>query len=175
MKRAAALTSVSFLASSVQANGLSSDWVNGFETGIFMRDDENVYYDYSCDKPAGDSALMEQAQSIIAPMKMMKMFMKDEKLASMCDTFEIFANSASELELVMMGSYDGGDFCSGLIFGKAGSKLLIDIAQRFVKIPDEHNPALKEPRLDLTPSTVVVNKNKPSMKDQYLQNDKNKK
>ena len=58
----------------------------------------------------------------------MKVFLNDEKLSSMCDTFELFANGAAELEVLFLGNYDGGDFCSGLIFGKSGSKMLIEIA-----------------------------------------------
>ena len=61
-------------------------------------------------------------------MKMMQVFMKDEKLSSLCDTFELFANASSELEVLFVGNYDGGDFCTGLIFGRSGSKMLIEIA-----------------------------------------------
>ena len=70
--------------------------------------------------------------------------MNDEKLKSLADTAETFINAASELEAVFLGNYDGGDFCSGLIFGRAGSKMLVEVANRFMNIPDEHNPALKE-------------------------------
>ena len=43
---------------STEAKGmLSSDFINGFETGIFVRDDENAFYDYSCEKPKMDKQL----------------------------------------------------------------------------------------------------------------------
>ena len=74
----------------------------------------------------------------------MQAFTKDEKLNSLADTIELFTNAASELEVLFYGTYDGGDFCSGLIFGRSGSKMLIEIAQRLWRIPDEHNPANKE-------------------------------
>ena len=76
-------------------------------------------------------------------MKMMQAFTKDEKLNTLVDTIELFTNAASELEVLFYGNYDGGDFCSGLIFGRSGSKMLIEIANRLVSIPDEHNPANK--------------------------------
>ena len=38
-------------------NALTIDFINGFETGIFVRDDDNAFYDYSCDKPKSDSNL----------------------------------------------------------------------------------------------------------------------
>ena len=61
----------------------------------------------------------------------------------MADSVELFIEAVVELEEVFTGNYDGGDFCSGMIFGKTGSKALVTIAQKFMTIPDEHNPALK--------------------------------
>ena len=40
-----------------QAKVVATDFINGFETGIFVRDDENAFYDYSCEKPKGDSTI----------------------------------------------------------------------------------------------------------------------
>ena len=77
-------------------------------------------------------------------MKMMQAFTKDEKINSMADTIELFTTAASDLEVLFYGNYDGGDFCSGLIFGRSGSKMLIEVAQRYWTIPDDHNPANKE-------------------------------
>ena len=71
--------------------------------------------------------------------------------------------------MVFEGNYDGGDFCSGLIFGKAGSKMLMEMANRFIKIPDDHNPALK-------PQEVVpeVKNPKGRVTDEFLKKDKKK-
>ena len=64
------------------------------------------------------------------------------------NTVEIFINNAVELEAVFRGGYDGGDFCSGFIFGRSGSKMLMEIAGEYLApdLPDEHNPALKAPK-----------------------------
>ena len=75
---------------------------------------------------------------------MMQAFTKDEKINSMADTIELFTNAASDLESLFYGNYDGGDFCSGLIFGRSGSKMLIEVAQRYWTIPDDHNPANRD-------------------------------
>ena len=109
-----------------------------------VRDDEGAFYDYSCEKPRGDSELASNAKAIIAPVQMMKAMMQDEKMKSMADSVELFVGAVVNLEEVFMGNYDGGDFCAGMIFGKEGSKALVAIAHRFMTIPDEHNPALKE-------------------------------
>ena len=128
--------------------GLTPDFINGFETGIFVRDDENAYYDYSCDKPKSDSNMSKKAQTMIGPMKLATSFMNDKAMNQMVSTVEIFINSATELEAVFRGGYDGGDFCSGFIFGRSGSKMLMEIAGEYLspELPDDHNPALKPPK-----------------------------
>ena len=51
------------------------EFINGFEAGVMVRDDPKAFYDYSCDKPRGDSSLAENAKSILAPVQMMKVMM----------------------------------------------------------------------------------------------------
>ena len=131
------------ISTKVMAISNFGEFINGFEAGVMVRDDENAFEDYSCEKPKGDSSLAANAKAIVAPVQMMKAMMPDEKMKSMADSVELFINVAVELEEVFMGNYDGGDFCGGMIFGKAGSKALVSIAQRFMHIPDDHNPALK--------------------------------
>jgi len=41
---------------------------------------------------------------------------------------ETFINTVNDLAAVFGGEYDGGDFCSGLIFGRDGAKMLTDLA-----------------------------------------------
>ena len=74
----------------------------------------------------------------------MKAMIQDEKMRGLADTVEMFIKAAVELEAVFTGNYDGGDFCSGMIFGRAGSKMLVGIALKFMSLPDEHNPSLKD-------------------------------
>ena len=48
--------------SAVDAKSLmSADFINGFETGIFVRDDENAFTDYSCEKPKMDKTLEKKS------------------------------------------------------------------------------------------------------------------
>ena len=50
---------------------------------------------------------------------------------------------------VFMGEYDGGEFCSGLIFGKDGAKMMLQIAQVFINPPPpEHNPELRQQTIE---------------------------
>ena len=77
-------------------------------------------------------------------MKLMAGLAKDEKVASTIAALEAFVFTIADLMSVFMGNYDDGDFCSGLIFGKDGSKMMLQIAQAFVSPPPpEHDPSMK--------------------------------
>ena len=81
----------------------------------------------------------------MTPMKFMAGMAKDEKIISTIDAAEVFVLTIADVMAVFTGEYDGGEFCSGLIFGKDGSKMMLQIAQAFVKAPPkEHDPEMKE-------------------------------
>ena len=78
-------------------------------------------------------------------MKFMAGMTKDETIKSTIEAVETFVLTISDVMAVFSGDYDGGEFCSGLVFGKDGSKMMLQIAQTFVKAPPkEHDPELKE-------------------------------
>ena len=82
---------------------------------------------------------------MVAPMKLMAGMVKgDDKISSMISVVENFLFSVNDFHAILSGNYDGGDFCSGLIFGKDGANMLTEIALTFTLTPpDDHNPALK--------------------------------
>ena len=141
---------------SVTKAKLSSDFITGFETGAFIRNDGGAFADYSCPKPeiVNNHNFLGQINDMIAPMKLMAGMVKgqDEKLSSVIGVVETFLLSINEMTAILGGNYDGGDFCSGLIFGKDSATMLTEIAVRFTLTPpDDHNPALK-----LTPAQQEV-------------------
>ena len=104
-------------------------------------------------------------------MKMMQAFTKDEKINSLADTIELFTTAASDLEVLFYGNYDGGDFCSGLIFGRSGSKMLIEVAQRYWTIPEDHDPANRE-KIEKAKKEEMRPKGR--ITDEFLKKDKKK-
>ena len=62
------LISASVCLMSVHAISNFKEFINGFETGVMVRDDENAFDDYSCEKPKGDSSLATQAKGLVAPI-----------------------------------------------------------------------------------------------------------
>ncbi len=126
------------------AVNFNADFINGFETGVFVRDDPKAFKDYSCEKPKSNSSLASTVKQMQAPIALMKNMITDKEMKSVATSVEMFIAGILDLENVFIGDYDGGDFCSGMVFGRSGSKILVDIARKFSSIPDEHNPALKK-------------------------------
>ena len=75
-------------------------------------------------------------------MKLMAGMNKDANIARIIGALEVFISTISEIASVFFGEYDGGDFCSGLIFGKDGTVMMLKIAETFIgPPPPEHDPA----------------------------------
>ena len=49
---------------------LSGDFITGFETGMFNRDDPRAFQDYHCPRPKSDNKLLAKTQGLITPMKL---------------------------------------------------------------------------------------------------------
>ena len=122
------------IAVSVSAMGkLAPEFMEGFETGVYLRDEENALKDYSCPPGVTENVLINKLGSLVTPMKLASTMMKDSKLDSIINTIEVFTGSLSGLMAVFQGSYDGGDFCSGLIFGKEGTNMLFKLAYQMTE------------------------------------------
>ena len=67
------------------------------------------------------------------PVKMMSAFIKDQNVEQMISTIEVFVQSLSQL-MAVFTNYDGGEFCSGLLFGSNGATMLTNIAKTLMNI-----------------------------------------
>ena len=104
--------------------GMSKDFIVGFESGIFVRDDDNAFDDYSCEPPKLDKPFIQQVNGYVTPIKMMAGLSQNAMVEGVVDSIEIFVRGIASIINVFSGEYDGGDFCTGLIFGKYGAKML---------------------------------------------------
>ena len=64
---------------------------------------------------------------MIQPIRLMSTMLHDKNLDHIISTVEVFIGNLSSLMAVFDG-YDGGDFCSGLVFGQTGATMLAEIA-----------------------------------------------
>lgn len=111
---------------------LNGEFITGFESGIFLRNSEEIYDDYGCPK-ARPSGGLSNLNQIIGPLKMVGALAKDKNIEHLISTVEVFVDSLSSL-LAVFTNYDGGEFCSGLIFGSNGAHMLTNIAKTLVQI-----------------------------------------
>jgi hypothetical protein len=109
-----------------QTNVLNSDFLTGFESGIFLRDKEEQVKEYGCPKAEVSMNEFKKLKEMLPAITMMVGVMKDgdAEMKNMLDSLTLFVNHLDELIGVFDASYNGGDFCAGLTFGQAGSNLL---------------------------------------------------
>ena len=50
---------------------LNQEFLQGFETGILVRDDARAFRDFSCPTPETDNAILNKMTDMIMPMKML--------------------------------------------------------------------------------------------------------
>ena len=55
---------------------------------------------------------------------MMGTMLKDQNIDQVLQTVEVFIENISSLLAVFDSKYEGGDFCSGIIFGSTGAAML---------------------------------------------------
>ena len=84
---------------------------------------------------------------MLGPMKMMGGLLHDPNVEKLISTVEVFINSLGSL-MAVFNNYDGGDFCSGLIFGMNGAQMLAHIATAAFEMA---NPKPKNHRINNKP------------------------
>lgn len=125
---------LSLLVSQTQAFSLNGEFITGFESGIFLRNSDDIYDDYGCPRARPGGAMGNLAQ-VVAPLKMVGALAKDKNIEHLIEAVEVFVDSLSSLIGVFSG-YDGGEFCTGLIFGSNGAHMLTNIAKALVNIKE---------------------------------------
>ena len=55
---------------------LNGDFITGFESGIFLRDNDNIYEEYGCNRPKVAKGF-DNLDQIMGPVKMMGNLIKD--------------------------------------------------------------------------------------------------
>ena len=112
---------------------MSTDFLTGFESGLFLTNNTEQFDEYQCPSQEIDSRQFAQFKNAINPLKMMASSVtggkQDSKIHEIFDTIEMFVSSMDKFIGVFDPDYTGGDFCAGLTFGMQGSKMLQKLAQ----------------------------------------------
>jgi len=118
-----------------QTNVLNSDFLTGFESGIFLREKEEQIKEYGCPKAGVSMEEFRKVKEMMPAITTMIGVMRseDKEMKNMMESLTLFVNHLDELIGVFDSSYNGGDFCAGLTFGQVGSKLLYNIASLIIE------------------------------------------
>lgn len=111
---------------------LTQEFLQGFDTGLLVRQDELAFKDYSCPEVDSADANIGRLMQYIGPLKMVSEFVQSESLKNLSSTIEMFLVSMRDFMGVFNHEYDGGDFCKGLIFGRDGANMLYQVAGTLV-------------------------------------------
>jgi len=106
---------------SLAMNKLDGEFLSGFESGLLVRNDARAFRDFNCETPESDSALLQQITQIITPLKLAAQMTKQDKFNTMIERVDTLVVSLNDMSGVFSKTYDGGDFCKGLIFGRDGA------------------------------------------------------
>ena len=111
---------------------LTTDFLTGFESGVFMRNNTKQFDEYGCPDEHVDSdefkAFKQAWQQVKALKQLMGDGMKGVQVDEILESVELFVGSFDKFIGVFDDSYTGGDFCSGLTFGMEGAKMLEKMA-----------------------------------------------
>ena len=107
---------------------MTTEFITGFESGIFMRGNPEMLETYSCPDPdLKKDAKFVQMQSMIQPLKLMSGMLEDKNIEQMVSQMEELFESFFTLVSIFQ-NYQGGDFCMGLIFGMNGAQIMTKLA-----------------------------------------------
>ena len=112
---------------------LTGDFLLGFESGLFLRQNTQQFQDYNCPDQEVDSKEVGEFKKALGPIKGLAAMIggggkPDPTINEIMDTLELFVGSFDKFIGVFDAEYTGGDFCAGLTFGMQGSKMLEKVA-----------------------------------------------
>ena len=110
---------------------MSSDFLTGFESGIFLRDNEKQFQEYGCPDNEVDSQELAAFKAGLEPIKAVASVVtgmggpgaasQTVIIHEIIETIETFVSSFDKFIGVFDNDYAGGDFCAGITFGMQGT------------------------------------------------------
>ena len=98
---------------------MSTDFLTGFESGIFLRNNTAQFDEYGCPDQETDSEELRMFKAGLDPIKTISKAMgpNSHQISEIIDSIDLFVSSFDKFIGVFDRGYVGGDFCAGLTFG----------------------------------------------------------
>ncbi len=123
------------------------EFMSGFDVGFFWRKTPEKLKETDCPGPMVDKAFQKINDQIMTPVGVLVKMFKSPMLERTWELTDFFMKD----NLLLIGSvgyrYKGSAYCSGLLFGVHGGRLLVNVAQAITggtisawKFDDAGNP-----------------------------------
>ncbi len=127
MKLAVVFLTLTILTKQCVSLAIGSDFLNGFETGIVSRNNDEMFAEHDCEAVANDNTHSQSMRKIFDSIKSFGSVKGSNMMDGFFEAVDIFLENFGTLETIMF-RYDGSDYCTGLNFGYNGANLLTSIA-----------------------------------------------
>ena len=98
----------------------------GAQAGMFLMDESLIEKEYHCEMPEMDT-MVQQFESMIPMMKMMATNMNGGKEPTYVKNLESLEHSFATIYTLLMGDYEGTEYCKGLIGAVEARKIALGV------------------------------------------------
>ena len=120
----------------------NGEFFQGMESGFFLRDTENGHREYSCPDPQINTDALRRMNTILGPVQMLLNLTKNDIVITAFKSVDNIVNSTFEI-MASVKDYPGSEFCSGLLFGMAGSNLILTLGKDIISRSDNVSDLFK--------------------------------
>ena len=110
-------------------NDFNGEFFQGMESGFFLRDNPDGHREFDCPDAALHTDDYLKFQQFWAPVQMIVNFLDNEIVRTTVGSIEVFIDSVFKL-LGSVRDYQGSQFCSGVLFGMQGSRMILNVGKK---------------------------------------------
>ena len=110
----------------------NGEFFQGMESGFFLRDTENGHREYDCPDPSINNDALKKVNNILGPVQMLLGMANNDIITNAFKSIDTIVNSSFQI-IASVDNYKGSEFCSGLLFGIAGSNLVLQLGREIIK------------------------------------------
>ena len=109
------------------------EFFQGMETGFFLRDTPDGHKEYECPEPSIDQDMIKKINAVLGPVQMLLKLAESDMLDLALRMVDTVVNSVFNI-VGSIENYRGSEFCSGLLFGQAGSNLVLKLGRDIMMV-----------------------------------------
>ena len=121
------------------------EFFQGMETGFFLRDTPDGHKEYECPEPSINNDFLKKVNAVLGPVQMLLKLAESDMLDLALRMVDTVVNQVFSI-IGAIDGYRGSEFCSGLLFGQAGSNLVLKLGRDIMEANDFVENMMKPPK-----------------------------